>query len=497
LTSAPLPQYSDAELVAGVLAGDRDSFAAIYDRYANRLHDFCFSVLRDRDEAADAVQDTFLLAVKRLGQVNDPDRLRPWLYAVARSVALRRLRARRRVVLDEVGEDLVDSGPGPDRAAEREALRDLVWAAAAGLSERDRVLLDLHVRQGLDGAELGTAMGVPTGHAHVLLTRLRDQVERSLGALLIARLGRADCAGLDTMLAGWDGKFSPLLRKRVARHVDSCEVCGDRRRIMVSPFALLATVPLVAAPLLLRDRVLDDVELVAHASPPDAVAAPVTRAVAAVPAKRRRARVLAAAAAVVAVLAILGAVVWWSASPVRDDPVALEIPATTSTEPAVTSTRPPSSSTPPPPPTTTTVVTTTTRPPTTTTTTTTTRPPQPPPPPPASPDPPKDTTLPVVSAASASQPRIFVADCIRLVQTSPVSATVSDDRGVESVRLSWDGPDGAGGAAMSAADGQWSGALGPFDRSGKVSWSVTATDAAGNVSAPMGGDITVSGCVIG
>ena len=78
-------------------AGDRGAFAAIYDRYADRLHDFCWSVLRDRDEAADATQDAFLVAAERLGQLRDPERLRPWLYAVARSQALRR--------------------PGPDRVS--------------------------------------------------------------------------------------------------------------------------------------------------------------------------------------------------------------------------------------------------------------------------------------------------------------------------------------------------------------------------------------------
>ncbi|MGH8967094.1 MAG: RNA polymerase sigma factor, partial [Actinomycetes bacterium] len=82
-----MSERSDTDLVTGALAGDRDAFAAIYDRYADRLHDFCWSVLRDRDEAADAVQDTFVLAAQRLAQLNDPERLRSWLYAVARSVA--------------------------------------------------------------------------------------------------------------------------------------------------------------------------------------------------------------------------------------------------------------------------------------------------------------------------------------------------------------------------------------------------------------------------
>ena len=45
----------DTQLVAGVLAGDREAFATVYDRYGDRLYDFCYALLRDREEAADAV----------------------------------------------------------------------------------------------------------------------------------------------------------------------------------------------------------------------------------------------------------------------------------------------------------------------------------------------------------------------------------------------------------------------------------------------------------
>ena len=52
----------DAELVVAARNGDHDALGEIYDRYAGRIHDFCVSVLRDRDDAADAMQDTFVIA---------------------------------------------------------------------------------------------------------------------------------------------------------------------------------------------------------------------------------------------------------------------------------------------------------------------------------------------------------------------------------------------------------------------------------------------------
>jgi hypothetical protein len=349
-------------------------------------------------------------------------------------------------------------------------------------------------------------MGVSTSHAYVLLTRLRDQVERSLGALLIARQGRRDCTELDTLLSDWDGRYSPLMRKRVARHVDSCEVCADRKRIMVSPFALLAAVPLVAAPLWLRDRVMDQVQLAAYETddpPADggtgsaAVSAAVSEAAGtggAVP--RQRMRIAAAAAAVLALLIVAGGVAYLRNNPVPGEPLGLDLPiapslATTTSEPGFPS------STPSAPPS---GATTTTAGPTTTTavepvddpvtTTTTTRRVVPPPPPP-----PRDTTPPNISGAGASPPRINTVQCGD-PSTSTASATVTDDKGVQSVTVSWSGA-GTGSAGMSRDGDVWSGSIGTFTEPGSVEWTITATDAAGNRSSLTGGKITVSPCATG
>ena len=306
---------TDAELVAGVLAADRDAFAAVYDRYGTKLYDFASSMLRHREDAADAVADSFVLVAERLSQLRDPERLRPWLYAIVRSECLRKLRARKRVAFggEEQLVQMADDALTPDQEAERAAMQKIVWDASAGLADRDRALLDLHLRQGLEGAELGEAMGVSASNAYVMLNRLRAQVDRSLGALLIARLGRDDCDELDAVLEDWDGTFSPLVRKRVSRHVDDCDVCSKRRKKILSPWMLLASVPLFAAPLTLRDRVVADTQLVAYTTPTGQPLTPVSTLASR---RRPRAAVTAAAAAVVIVLSGVTALFWAG----KDDP---------------------------------------------------------------------------------------------------------------------------------------------------------------------------------
>jgi RNA polymerase sigma factor (sigma-70 family) len=249
----------DASLVAAARSGDDTAWAAIYDRYADKLHDHCHRILRDRDEAADALHDAFLAAARNLHQLREPDRLRPWLYSICRHTSLRRLKARDRVDLTDQVDDMSAPEGDLDRGVRAAELSELVWAAAAGLNGRDQALLDLNLRQGLEGQDLADAMGTNLNNSYVMLSRLRDQVERSLGALLVARLGREDCEELSALLADWDGTFSPLIRKRVARHVDGCEICSAKRKAVASPLALLAAAPLVPAPALLKARVISSI----------------------------------------------------------------------------------------------------------------------------------------------------------------------------------------------------------------------------------------------
>jgi RNA polymerase sigma factor (sigma-70 family) len=157
---------SDAELARAAATGDRHAFAMIYDRYANRLHDFCLGMVRDRDAAADCVQDVFCAAATQLPKLREPDRLRPWLYAIARNEALRCIRDRRREQVSDELPEAASHEAGPDTLAARNELANLIAEAAGGLGDRDRTVLELAYRHGLDGPELADALEVSPGNAN-------------------------------------------------------------------------------------------------------------------------------------------------------------------------------------------------------------------------------------------------------------------------------------------------------------------------------------------
>ena len=156
--------------------------------------------------------------------------------------------------------DVVSHDASPDTMAQRMELANLISEAAGGLSDRDQAVLELAYRQGLDGPELAQALGVSQTNANTMVGRLRDTIERSLGALLVARRIQAEparCPELASVLHGWDGKFNILMRKRIARHIESCAACEDLRSRSVSPRALLGAAPLlIPAPSWLKDRVM-------------------------------------------------------------------------------------------------------------------------------------------------------------------------------------------------------------------------------------------------
>ncbi len=244
----------DREIVTTIAAGDPAGLAHAYDEYAGSLYGYCHWMLGDPDDASDAVQDTFVVAASRLGDLSDARKLRPWLYAVGRNECQLRLDGTE-PGLDDAG-DLDDPYPDPAGRPDQAELRESVRTALGGLKPAEREVIELDLRHELQGADLAAVLGVPRNQAHELATGARGQLERGLGALLVARTGRRACPDLDMLLDGWDGELTPPDRKLIDRHVDQCDVCADRIEGALRPAMQHGMVPLFGPPLELRDEVL-------------------------------------------------------------------------------------------------------------------------------------------------------------------------------------------------------------------------------------------------
>ncbi len=128
---------SDEMLVGAVLAGRKEAYEKLYDRYAALVRAVCYDATRNLADAQDLAQDVFMRAYEKLDHLRDPDRFGNWLVAIARLRGrewrrqCRRSQARSAEINDGA---LVVDGPADDGRIER--LREKI----AMLPEKERDL---------------------------------------------------------------------------------------------------------------------------------------------------------------------------------------------------------------------------------------------------------------------------------------------------------------------------------------------------------------------
>jgi RNA polymerase sigma factor (sigma-70 family) len=136
----------------------------------------------DPDDAADAVQATWLALVRRAGTISDPAAVPAWLITTVRREALRRARAHREVGLpDALLETAAAPQPGPDeQVADHDEHRRL-WAAVRTLSDRCQELLRVVAfEQRPDYAAISTRLGMPVGSIGPTRARCLDKLRAAL-----------------------------------------------------------------------------------------------------------------------------------------------------------------------------------------------------------------------------------------------------------------------------------------------------------------------------
>lgn len=272
----------DALLVSRAKAGDLDAFGQLYDRYFNRIYDFCWRILRDSEEAGDVTQDVFLKAMQNLAGLTKAASFKSWLFTIAHNAAVTRAERAGRVVplppaAHEEGFGAFDV-PDPSRldspelAAGDAELAALVWEAADALNARDYALLDLHVRQGLESAEIAGVLGVSKGNAYTMVSRMKTAAADVIGSYVVARRGSRDCEELEAVLAKF--AFPPYtedVRKAVDLHIKNCETCTKARKSLVAPLEIFGGFAMVPAPLALKGDVWGNVSTQWHVSGPGAL----------------------------------------------------------------------------------------------------------------------------------------------------------------------------------------------------------------------------------
>ncbi len=150
---------SDAEIVARVLAGERDLFHALVRRHEGPVWAVLRARVADRDEARELFQETWVRAFERLGALREPDRTRSWLLSIALNLC--RERGRR-----PAARELADAADEPSGAApvgaelERAELEGRLADAVARLPPRQREVVALRLSGELSHAAIAELLAI-------------------------------------------------------------------------------------------------------------------------------------------------------------------------------------------------------------------------------------------------------------------------------------------------------------------------------------------------
>lgn len=182
-------QPTDEELVAAVLAGDRERFGDLIERYQGRLVNYLFRLVRSADDAHDLAQEVFVKVYQVLDRYDPRYRFSTWLFRVAQNAAIDQIRRRRLRVVSLSQEDQEGEGrdwdlPAPERGPYGELRNreraDAIQEAIDSLPWEYRELILLRHMGELPYEDIAQMKRMPLGTVKNKLFRGRQMLKEKL-----------------------------------------------------------------------------------------------------------------------------------------------------------------------------------------------------------------------------------------------------------------------------------------------------------------------------
>ena len=186
-------EETDLNLVKRAQNGDRDAFRILVERYQRKIFGLCYGMVRNRDDAMDRVQDTFIKVYKNLDGFQGQSSFYTWTYRIATNVCidyLRKAKRNRTVDYDDAikrDEDGAASpmlpsrlGLNPSKVLGRRELLEKIENALESLSPVHRQAILLREIEGLSYQEMADVMEVSIGTVMSRLHHARKNMQKEL-----------------------------------------------------------------------------------------------------------------------------------------------------------------------------------------------------------------------------------------------------------------------------------------------------------------------------
>jgi RNA polymerase sigma-70 factor (ECF subfamily) len=180
----------DEILLIAARAGSHTAFGDLRNIYAHRLYQRTFSITRNREDAEDALQDTFLRAYRALPSFEGRSRFSSWLTRIAINSALmiiRKRRARPEMALeqqtgfgDEASSfDVRDNALNPEQLCDQKQRSYAILRAIQRLDPKSRTAMRIWVSQEHSMKEMAQDLGASLASIKARLHRARKRLSRS------------------------------------------------------------------------------------------------------------------------------------------------------------------------------------------------------------------------------------------------------------------------------------------------------------------------------
>src|SRR5690606_32118630 len=191
-----LRTLGDSEVVQAFLDGDQRAFGELVRRYDNRLLNFVYRTVGDRERAQDLVQETFVRVYRHLVRFDQSKKFSTWIYTIASNLAKNELRNRSRNPLvlfqairrnwdaDQKPLEGEDNTYRPDDLFRKRHLRQMVESAVEELPEHHRTVFVLRELEGKTYEEIAEITSCNLGTVKSRLNRARNNFAQIIAPLL-------------------------------------------------------------------------------------------------------------------------------------------------------------------------------------------------------------------------------------------------------------------------------------------------------------------------
>jgi len=180
---------TDAELLEASIAGDRQAFAQIVERYKSLVCAVTYTRTGDLSLSEDLAQDAFVAAWQDLRDLKDPRKLRAWLYTIATHVAARAVKNKRRDIAAQAQPladvpDHADATPTPREMAIAKEEQALLWRSIEQIPDTYRLPLVLYYREGQSAQRVAQTLGLSPDAVRQRLSRGRHMLKAEMAAFV-------------------------------------------------------------------------------------------------------------------------------------------------------------------------------------------------------------------------------------------------------------------------------------------------------------------------